>query len=379
MKRFLIFVRVALSALFVLALIASVREPRFLIYVLLVALGIIFPKYVGIPVLALFVLSFVELFEPFGYLLFGWAIFPVKTLPKMTFEPVAIAVGAAALALLVPLTHGLCRWLYGHGQAEASPVRRWRLRWSAAIVGIVVLMFASAISIIVTIHETGWLVTTKKPWFEGGVRQAARRMQSTNQLKQIGLGFSNYADANGRLPPGGTFTDHGEMLHSWETMLLPLMELGNIKPNLALPWNHPDNAKWFQTVVRGFINPGVREARDVDDQGYALSHYAVNSNVLGANRGPRLDDVKDGLSHTIMAGEVNDNFKPWGHPVNYRDPALGINKSPDGFGGPWSSGGAHFLLMDGSVRHLNADIDPAVLRAISTPNGGEKLPENWGD
>jgi prepilin-type processing-associated H-X9-DG protein len=312
------------------------------------------------------------------YMLAGWIIFPIKTLPKMTWEPAALAVAGVALAIVVLLTHGIARWLYEYAKAEARPACRWQFRWSVAIVSLVVIMFASTICMIVFVHESSWLLTSDKPWFEmSGARQAARRMTSVNNLKQIGLAFHNYAMTLGRLPAGGTFTQEGEMLHSWETMLLPFMEHGEIKPNMTLPWDHPENVHWFRTILRDFINPGVRVDDHVDAQGYALSHYAANSQVIGANRQMDFKDVSDGLSTTILAGEVNNYFKPWGHPVNWRDPASGINESPDGFGGPWTSGGANFLMMDGSVRMLGKDIDPAVLRALSTPNGGEKVSDDF--
>jgi hypothetical protein len=112
-------------------------------------------------------------------------------------------------------------------------------------------------------------------------------------------------------------------------------------------------------------------------QGYGLSHYAANARVLGADRPMRPQDITDGLSHTIMAGEVKENFRPWGDPVNWRDPALGLQTSPDGFAGPWSSGITQFSMMDGSVRIISKDIDPAVLRALATPNGGEPVPDNF--
>jgi len=111
-----------------------------------------------------------------------------------------------------------------------------------------------------------------------------------------------------------------------------------------------------------------------DEQGYALSHYAANRRVFYDNSRTRIQDVTDGMSNTIMAGEVRENFKPWGHPINWRDPALGINQSPQGFGSPWP-GGAQFLLMDGSARFLSDNVDPELLKALSTPAGGEKLPE----
>ncbi len=59
---------------------------------------------------------------------------------------------------------------------------------------------------------------------------------------------------------------------------------------------------------------------------------------------------------------------------NFRDPALGINQNRRGFGSPFT-GGANFLLGDGSARFLSDKIDPKVLKALSTPNGREPLRE----
>src|SRR5690349_15388520 len=56
---------------------------------------------------------------------------------------------------------------------------------------------------------------------------------------------------------------------------------------------------------------------------------------------------------TLLIGEVNAQFKPWGHPVNWRDPTAGINSSQHGFGGPPGSGGANFVMADASIRFLS--------------------------
>jgi hypothetical protein len=347
-----------------------------------------FFKILGIVVAVLFFLTCLGLGEPFFVILIGWVLFPIHTIPKMTWEPTAFVVAAAALVMLVAVTHWLAGWLYNHRNeidegdkssfvettTNVLPPPRWRFRWSISLVGIVVLLFACGISIIVMIHQIGWLARSDKPIITSSGREAVRRIISNNQLKQIGLGLYNYATANKkRLLPGGTFDKNGEMLHSWETFLLPYVEHGEIKPNMALPWNHSDNAKHFKVIVKEFINPGISGDHQVDAEGYGLSHYSVNIRVMGPNYSVRLEDVTDGTSQTILSGEVNDHFRPWGHPVNWRDPALGINKSPDGFGGPWSSKGANFGLMDGSVRFLSDKIDPAIMRALSTPNGGEKI------
>jgi prepilin-type processing-associated H-X9-DG protein len=110
-----------------------------------------------------------------------------------------------------------------------------------------------------------------------------------------------------------------------------------------------------------------------DANGYGLSHYAANSHVLGPNTALRVGDITDGTSTTLLIGEVNTEFKPWGHPVNWRDPALGIQRSPRGFGGVAGSGGANFVMVDGSVRFISERVSPAVLRALATPNGGESI------
>jgi prepilin-type processing-associated H-X9-DG protein len=139
-----------------------------------------------------------------------------------------------------------------------------------------------------------------------------------------------------------------------------------------LPWNHPANTAPFQKVIRVYSDPGARPVQD--DAGYALSHYAANVRVIGGAVPLARAKITDGLANTIVAGEAAGNYKPWGHPTNWRDPALGINHSPDGFGNLYR-GGANMAFADGSVRFLKESIDPAVLKALSTPAGGEPLPE----
>ncbi len=81
-----------------------------------------------------------------------------------------------------------------------------------------------------------------------------------------------------------------------------------------------------------------------------------------------------------MAGEVAAKLKAWGDPLNLRDPALGINRSEDGFGsslGGRSSVNCQMLFADGSVQTLATDIDPVVLKALSTPSGDDPVGEFW--
>jgi len=123
--------------------------------------------------------------------------------------------------------------------------------------------------------------------------------------------------------------------------------------------------------VKDYLHPLVKEK--ADEAGYALSHYAGNVHVLPPGIGLRLPaDFKDGTSNTLFAGEVSAGFRPWGHPLNLRDPGRGIRKSADAFAGPWPSA-TLFALADGSVRPVKNTISPTVLKALATPAGGEDV------
>jgi len=122
-----------------------------------------------------------------------------------------------------------------------------------------------------------------------------------------------------------------------------------------------------------FINPSLTGVDVRDAAGYGLSHYAANVRVLGGNTKMGLKDITDGTATTILAGEVNANFRPWGHPVNWRDPARGVNRSPYGFGGPRGTGGAHFLMADGSVRWVSDRVSREVMEALATPAAGDAV------
>jgi len=70
-------------------------------------------------------------------------------------------------------------------------------------------------------------------------REAARRTQCVNNLKQIGLALANYTDTTGSYPPGGitTLDPTSNTKHSpwaagansltWRALILPQIEAGN--------------------------------------------------------------------------------------------------------------------------------------------------------
>ncbi len=80
-------------------------------------------------------------------------------------------------------------------------------------------------------------------------REAARRMQCSNNMKQIALALHNYESVYKTLPPAFTVDANGNRLHSWRTLILPFIEQKSLYDNIDLskPWDDPANAI-LQTV-----------------------------------------------------------------------------------------------------------------------------------
>lgn len=235
-------------------------------------------------------------------------------------------------------------------QEQIRSRRAINVYWSlGAIAGVVVLLFLLLIP-----------ATTRS-------RVATPRSQSKNVLKQIGLAFHNYHDEFTAVPDESS----GE---SWTTQLLPYLDQGPLYNSMdhSKPWNDPTNDSAVKQSIYALNAP--YDFPKYDSRGYALSHYAGNSQWLTAGEVLNFSEVTDGLSHTLLAGEVADSFMPWAQPGNLRDPSLGFNTGSGSFGTSRLDGGVQFLLGDGSVRYLSKDIDPEVLKALSTPVGGEPLP-----
>lgn len=351
-------------------------------------------KWTGIALVCVFALAscggISAPFEFVVYMFAGWVMFLVRVLPAVQLNFTGLVSAAAALLAFAVGLHFFLRWLYGATTlapaiaAEQSsnvhpPRPAWRGRWTAEIVAILLLMFVAGISMIGATHQLVWLVTSTEPIIEsGGARGAARRLVSTQKLGQIGQALKYYDEAHRAWPAGASVDDHGRMLHSWLTMILPYIEESDLYRQIekSRPWNDPLNAAHFQKQVDTYFNPSVGDGSEHDSAGFAVSHYAGNVYVLGGDQPRKPSDLTDGLSETILAGEAAGDFKAWGGPGNWRDPRLGLNKSPDGFGGnrPYTT---IFLFGDGSVRAIDEDIDPAVFRALCTPNGGETIPEEY--
>ena len=90
------------------------------------------------------------------------------------------------------------------------------------------------VELLVVIAIIGVLVALLLPAVQAA-REAARRMQCTNHMRQLGIACHNFVDTRNVIPPSRTASGgfpqpghSGQRLHSWAPWLLPYMEQGNV-------------------------------------------------------------------------------------------------------------------------------------------------------
>lgn len=95
-------------------------------------------------------------------------------------------------------------------------------------------------------------------------REAARRTQCRNNLKQLGIAFHNYHDVNGMFAQsrtGATVSSGLEVINGcgWPTALLPYMDQGNVYDNIDFNSSPVDgvNDEIYQTIIPTFMCPSA--------------------------------------------------------------------------------------------------------------------------
>lgn len=252
----------------------------------------------------------------------------------------------------------------------------------------------SLIELLVVIGIIALLVSLLIPAVQQA-REAARRTQCRNNLKQLGLAVHHYHEAWNRLPLRGCGTAEGDYSPGIFPRLLPYLEqhaayrLWDMNRSLFAPPN---------VALRGLQIPVLQCSSDSDngpimdiDVRQGRTSYRGNAGRLWGSHTLtedgvliwdclKLSHVLDGTSNTFLFGEHNHSevlitepsyqggqFGWWtevdvGHshfitalPINDRwvDPELAVtcNASSN------HAGGAQFCLCDGSVRFISESID----------------------
>ncbi|MEO8271031.1 MAG: DUF1559 domain-containing protein [Aureliella sp.] len=273
------------------------------------------------------------------------------------------------------------------------------------------------VELLVVIAIIGILVSLLLPAVQSA-REAARRMQCSNNLKQIGLGLHNYESTFKKFPVGSIESNFISAFAS----ILPHLEQANtyVKYDFSEYYTFPDNASVSKQWMPTYLCPSMVLPRDVPDtrgaevggpSSYLLnegtsSYMSKADGMFGAHwpgygsNNPHFGfgQIPDGTSNTLAVSETTYNYKdykwsaalaaPLGGAVRYGlarwvvgypRVAMGTtrftinNFSTETLEGYSSqhTGGVTALLMDGSVHFISDRINPTSFNAMSTRAGGE--------
>ncbi|MCO6042394.1 DUF1559 domain-containing protein [Aeoliella sp. ICT_H6.2] len=131
------------------------------------------------------------------------------------------------------------------------------------------------VELLVVIAIIGILVALLLPAVQAA-REAARRTQCSNNLKQIGLAALNYESTRGVLPPG-TYLGEGS---AWSAFILPHLEQGSLFSHLTIGEDESGNYQWA-------YNNG--EYASVGDLPNEYRNIALVETVLPVFRCPSMD------------------------------------------------------------------------------------------
>lgn len=180
-------------------------------------------------------------------------------------------------------------------------------------------------------------------------REAARRTECKNNLKQIGLGLHNFESTYDRFPSagqakrGGTGANSGQNVfftldqdleslgdasHSFQIHILPYLEQANVYElyNVDFRYDYsstapeaPTNQQASQSIIKAYICPSTPRSSLRDAEGYGFTDYSapvtVAPGLSGDSSQPRykcalngdtnckMSRITDGTSNTIAVAE----------------------------------------------------------------------------
>jgi prepilin-type N-terminal cleavage/methylation domain-containing protein len=214
-------------------------------------------------------------------------------------------------------------------------------------------------------------------------REAARRMQCSNNLHQLGLALHNYESAHKTFPaspahptteaPGGRYN---QAWLSWSglAMLLPFVEQGNVAQQIDWGWRWDSNQNGNQnntlarTRIPGYVCPSdpgsnATYTANMGPTSYCFSAGPSSSWSLGSsskvgfatyNVVTRIRDMTDGTSNSIAMSEarIGLNRGQWIAGVLPRDPSYRVvtgsilQRSANAEGRRWTNIPAHIALIN---------------------------------
>lgn len=194
---------------------------------------------------------------------------------------------------------------------------------------------------------------------------AAKRTQSKNNLKQIGLAMYNFNSVYQRFPNSASVDGSGRPLLSWRVHLLPFLGHERLYKQFALdePWDSPTNMPLVDQMPDVYRSPQV-----ATEPGQTIYMVPVGpGTAFEMQKGRGMREFTDGTSNTILLVEAAlENAVAWTQPAdlqfNPSTPKLGLRISPTGF---------QVVFADGSARFIGGQESDSKVKAMFTRNGAD--------
>lgn len=244
------------------------------------------------------------------------------------------------------------------------------------------------VELLVSIAVIGVLVGLTLPAVQQ-VREASRRTQCANQLRQFGIGLTSYESTHQKYPVGATYST----ALSWATRILPHLEQLNIYDQIRFEqrFDAGPNRPLLETNLSVFAcptswknYPGATDYCGISGSWMSVRGLPGSKNgVLFAapeKAGVRTAEILDGLSNTIAVAEGvavdQRNYGYWGcglHCFSHDDGS--VNNRYGGYKeiASMHTGGAQVVFCDGSVHFLASTISGRTVGQLCTRNEGEVL------
>jgi len=206
------------------------------------------------------------------------------------------------------------------------------------------------------------------------VREAAARTQTINNLKQIGLAFHGFADANKRLPFNGVATNataNDNRTGSWAFQILPFIDQtpmfnaaasasgiqAYMCPGRGRPLVNATPAPWTDYFINPFINASAAQVAP------ATPAYAVGAPNAPDNK-RTLVGITDGTSNTIFAGHGQISQAEYS-----------LTSAVTGSDSIFLAGSAKLCRSQAAATNIVNGRDPQAVAAATVNNWGGPFPQ----